>query len=68
MLTASKTLKRFFNKKKLFVWGGSNYTGKTPKDLSSYILGDIKGVSMGPSHMGVVTECGQLYLMGILLI
>jgi hypothetical protein len=64
MITTSKTLKRFFSKTKLFVWGSSKYTNKTPIDISSFINGNVKNVSLGPSHMGIVTECGNLYLMG----
>ena len=65
MLFTRQLCKRFFGKKKLYLWGDSKYLNKKPKGMSKYIDGEILKVGIGSSHMGIVTKCGKLYMMGI---
>jgi NAD+--asparagine ADP-ribosyltransferase len=64
MLFARNISKRFFGKKNLFVWGKSKYLNDKPTDITDKIDGKIKKVGIGSNHMGIVTECGKLYMMG----
>lgn len=62
MLT--RRLSRMFGKQKLFIWNKSGLS-KSVTNMSEYINGEVKSVSMGPNHSGIVTKCGKLYMFGI---
>lgn len=64
MLLARTISRHFFSKNKLFVWGGSKYLPKSPTDISADIDGNIRKVGIGTNHLGIVTDCGKLYMMG----
>jgi alpha-tubulin suppressor-like RCC1 family protein len=66
MLFAQRLCKRFFSQKRLFLWGNSKYLKKKPMDMTKYIEGKVKKVGIGQNHMGIITECGKLYMMGTL--
>ena len=65
MLIARSITKRFFGKKNLYVWGKSKYLNDKPVNITDKIDGKVSKVGIGLNHMGIVTECGKLYMMGM---
>lgn len=39
---------------------------KGPMEMTDHIDGEVKSLSMGPNHSGIVTKCGKLYMLGII--
>ena len=64
MLLRNSLNRRFFGKKSLYIWGYNSHMGKEPRNISSMIEGDVSTVGIGEKHMGIITSCGKLYMMG----
>ena len=60
-----RNISRCFGKKRLFIWNNKGFLAKRPREMTDYIDGEVKSLSMGPNHSGIVTKCGKLYMLGL---